>query len=104
MRWTGPKILPYAKWSTNGSSAKGFAEVDLQASIGRLCIDESNNIIKDGRDKAIANLTKTKEEVPPPYDAKGGTWSLDLNTKEGIFCNRDGIELISAQYSNISYF
>jgi len=102
-KWTGPKNLPYAKWTTNESSAKGFAVVDLQANVGRLYIDTNKNNKKDGSDKAIANLIKTKEEVTP-YDAKGGTWSLDLNTKEGIFYNRDGIELISAQYNNISYF
>jgi hypothetical protein len=101
--WTGPKNLPYAKWTTNGSSAQGFGVVNQSTNSGRLYIDSNKNGARDRGDKVIANLTKTKEEVTP-YDAKGGTWSLDLNTKEGIFYNRDGVELIAAQYTNTSYF
>jgi len=101
--WTGPENLPYAKWSTNGSKVRGFAVVNESTNSGKLYVDSNKNRKKDRGDKVIASLSKIKEDITP-YDASGGTWSLDLNTKEGVFYNRDGVELISAQYRNTSYF
>ena len=101
--WTGPKNLPYAKWTTSGSSVRGFAVVNESTDSGKLYVDSNKNRKKDRGDKVIARLSRIKEDIVP-YDARGGTWSLDLNTKEGTFYNRDSVELISAQYSNTSYF
>ena len=101
--WTGPKNLPYAKWTTSGSSVRGFGVVNELTNSGKLFVDSNKNRKKDRGDKVIASLSKIKEDIVP-YDARGGTWSLDLNTKEGIFYNRDGVELFSAEYSNTSYF
>jgi len=95
--------LPYATWRTNGSGARGFAVANPNSNRGKIFIDANDSGIKDRGDKLIARITRMKEEVTP-YDASRGTWSLDLNTREGVFYNRNGEELITAVYSNVSYF
>ena len=101
--WMTKNKLPYATWRANDSGAKGFAVVNVKSNQGKLYIDSNNSGARDRGDKVIANLTKTKEEVTP-YDASHGTWSLDTSTNKGVFYNRDGVELIAAVYTNVSYF
>lgn len=94
---------PYVvTWNANESSAQGFG-ITKGNGKGKMYIDSNRNGKKDKGDKLIA-ITKVTDAATDLSNVGYGTWSADLESKNGSFFNPDGVELAIARFKDVSFF